>query len=159
MGLLWITEKLARFMNVISGCAITFIMLLTGADVVLRIFGHPIIGTFEMVSLAGAVVIGFGIPMTSWTRGHIFVDFLIAKFPTGVMAAINIITRLMCIGIFFLIGKNLLKYSYDLLMSGEVTLTRQLPFYPIGYGLAVCCFVQCLVLTCDIIKVIGGKYE
>ena len=146
-------------MNVISGIAITFIMLLTCSDVVLRLFGHPIIGTFEMVGLGGAVLIGFGIPNCSWTRGHIFVDVAVQKFPTGTAKAINTITRLMSIGIFVLIGYNLMIYSYELYVSGEVSLTRQLPFYPIGYGLGVCCFIQCLVLVCDIVKVFGGTYE
>jgi hypothetical protein len=44
-------------------------------------------------------------------------------------------------------------------MSGEVSLTRQIPFYPVAYGLGVSCFIQCLVLITDITKVIGGKYE
>jgi len=35
----------------------------------------------------------------------------------------------------------------------------QMPFYPVAYGVAVCCFVQCLVLICDVIKIFGGKYE
>ena len=43
--------------------------------------------------------------------------------------------------------------------SGEVSLTLQVPFYPVAYGLEVCCFVQCLVLVCVIIKIFGGEYE
>jgi TRAP-type C4-dicarboxylate transport system permease small subunit len=158
-GLVWITERLSKWMNVISGCAITFIMLLTVSDVVLRFFGHPVIGTFEMVGLGGAVLIGFGIPNCSWTRGHIFVDFAVQKFPKGGAKAINLITRLMSIAIFILIGYNLFLYSHDLYLSGEGTLTLQLPFYPISYGLGVCCFIQCLVLVCDIVKIFGGTYE
>jgi TRAP-type C4-dicarboxylate transport system permease small subunit len=158
-GLSWITERLSKWMNVISGIAITFILLITCSDVVLRMFGKPIVGTFEMVGLAGAVVIGFGIPFTSWTRGHIFVDFMVQKFSKGTAKVINIITRLMGIAIFTLIGWNLFIFAYELFKSGEVSLTRQLPFYPIAYGLGVCCFIQCLVLICDIFKVLGGTYE
>ncbi len=158
-GLFWITEKLSNWMTVISGIALTFIMLLTCVDVVGRLFGMPVVGTFEMVGLGGAVVIGFGIPLTSWTRGHIFVDFMVQKFSTAGAKVINLFTRLLCIGIFLLIGINLIKYSYALYKSGEVSLTIQLPFYPIGYGLAVCAFIQCLVLICDIFKIFGGKYE
>jgi len=158
-GLLWFTEKLSKLMNVIAYTALTFIMLLTVADVVLRFFGHPIVGTFEIVGLGGAVAIGFGIPLTSWLRAHIYVDFVIQKFPKWGMNTMNILTRVISIALFILIGYNLFIYATDLYTSGEVSLTRQIPFYPIAYGMGVCCFIQCLVLITDIIKVIGGKYE
>jgi TRAP-type C4-dicarboxylate transport system permease small subunit len=159
-AILWIAEKLSKLMSVIAGAALTFIMLLTVCDVFLRyFFGRPIIGTFEIVGLGGAVAIGFALPITSWMRGHIFVDFFVVKFPKAVQGLINIITRLVSIGLFYLIGHNLIKYGYDLYVSGEVSLTRQIPFYPVAYGMAVCCFILCLVLICDIIKIFGGQYE
>jgi TRAP-type C4-dicarboxylate transport system permease small subunit len=158
-GFLGIVEKLSKFMQWIAGIALIFIMLLTVSDVTLRLFGHPIVGTFEMVALGGAIVVGFAIPITSFLRGHIFVDFFIQKFPSGGQMAFNIATRVVCIALFVLIGYNLLLYAGELYKSGEVTLTRQLPFYPIAYGLGICCFIQCFVLVTDIAKVIGGTYE
>jgi hypothetical protein len=47
----------------------------------------------------------------------------------------------------------------DLQKSGEVSLTLQEPFYPVAYGIGVCCFVQCLVMVCDIVKISGGKFD
>jgi len=158
-GFLWFTEKLSRLMNVIAYIALTFIMLLTTADVVLRMFDYPIIGTFEMVGFGGAIVVGFGIPLTSWLRGQICVDFVVQSFPNWGKNAMNILTRLIGIGLFILVGYNLLLYAGDLYKSGEVSLTIKLPFYPIAYGMGVCCFIQCLVLVTDIVKIIGGKYE
>ena len=150
---------LSKWMHWVAAAALTFIMLLTVSDVGLRYFGSPIVGTFELVALGGAVVIGFGIPITSWNRGHIFVDFLINSFPPKVMTAFNVVTRLIGIGLFILIGWNLFVLGGDLMKSGEVSLTRQLPFYPVAYGLGICCFIQCLVLVCDLVKIAGGKYE
>ena len=159
-AILWIAEKLSKLMSVVSGAALTFIMLLTVCDVFLRyFFDRPIIGTFEIVGLGGAVAIGFALPITSWMRGHIFVDFFVVKFNKVGQGIINVITRLVSIGLFYLIGHNLIKYGYDLYKSGEVSLTRQIPFYPVAYGMAVCCFILCLVLICDIIKIFGGQYE
>ena len=158
-GVFGMVERLSKWMQVISGAALTTIMLLTVADVTLRIFGRPIIGTYEMVGLGGAVVLGFAVPMTSWLRGHIFVDFFYQKCSKRVQKVLNIITRLICIGVYALVGWNLLKMGLELYTSGEVTLTRHLPFYPVAYGLGVCCFIECLVLFCDIGKIIGGKYE
>jgi TRAP-type C4-dicarboxylate transport system permease small subunit len=158
-GILDKVRAVSRFFNLIAGISLTFLMLLTVTDVILRSFRRPIVGTYELVAFAGAVVIGFSVPLTSWMRGHIYVDFLVLKFPKKLRDAFNIGTRCMSCLLFFLIGWNLLKYGVDLQKSGEVSLTLQLPFYPVAYGLGVCCFVQCLVLLCDILKIFGGKYE
>ena len=150
---------LTRFLDSVSSLALFSIMALTVADVVLRIFKRPITGTYEIVGFLGAVVIGFGIPITSWIRGHIHFAFLVQKLPKGRRDVMNIFTRLLGIGLFFIAGWNLFIVGIDLYHTGEVSLTRQLPFYPIAYGLAVSCFVQCLVLICDIVKIFGEEYE
>jgi TRAP-type C4-dicarboxylate transport system permease small subunit len=151
--------RLSRFINVIAGVAITFIMFLTVLDVILRYFRRPIIGTYELVAFSGAVVVGFAIPLTSWMRGHIYVDFFTGKLPKTARAFFNLATRGMAIGLFFLIGWNLIKMGMDLQQSGEVSLTLQLPFYPVAYGVAVSCFVECLVLLMDMVKIVRGEYE
>ena len=158
-GFLKTINGISRFLNIIAGISLIFLMLLTITDVILRGFKSPVPGTFEMVAFAGAVVIGFSVPLTSWLRGHIFVDFFILKFSQKGRDIFNIATRCVVIVLFFLIGWNLIKYGMDLQKSGEVSLTLQMPFYPVAYGVGVCCFVQCLVLVCDIVKIFGGKYD
>jgi len=150
---------ISRFLNAIAGTSLTFLMLLTITDVILRGFKRPVVGTYELVAFSGAVVIGFSMPLTSWLRAHIYVDFFILRFSQKVRNAFNIATRCLVILLFFLIGWNLFKYGWDLQKSGEVSLTLQLPFYPVAYGIGICCFIQCLVLVCDIVKIYGGKYD
>ncbi len=145
--------------HTIAGISLTFLIALTLADVILRGFGRPIPGTYELVAFSGAVVIGFSMPLTSFIRQHIFVDFFILKFPQKVRDIFNIATRCLVIGLFLLVGWNMLKYARDLQKSGEVSLTLQMPFYPIAYGVGVCCFILCLVLVGDIIKIVKGEYD
>jgi TRAP-type C4-dicarboxylate transport system permease small subunit len=151
--------KLSRLINIIGGGSLAFIMFLTVADIILRSFRRPIIGTYELVAFSGAVVIGFSVPYTSWMRGHVYTDFLILRFSQKIRNIFNIITRCLGIWLFFMIGWNLIKYGMDLKKAGEVSLTLTMPFYPIAYGVGVCCFIQCLVMVCDILKIFGGKYE
>jgi TRAP-type C4-dicarboxylate transport system permease small subunit len=158
-GYLSLIEKLSKLMNAIACTALTFIMLITVADVILRFFGKPIVGTYEIVGMGSAVAIGFGIPITSYFRGHIFVDFFIQKFPEFGKNLSNILTRLLGIVLFAFVGYNLSIYAFDLFKSGEVSLTRQIPFYPIAFGIGICCFIQCLVLIGDVLKIFGGNYE
>jgi len=146
-------------MNAIAAVALAFMILLTVADVILRSFRKPIIGTYEIVALSGAVIIGFSIPFTSWMKGHINVDFFTLKFPPRGRKIFNLVTKCLGIGLFLIIGWNLIILGMDLHKAGEVTPTRHIPFYPVLYGIGICCFFQCLVLFCDLVKIPGGKYE
>ncbi|MDI6755866.1 MAG: TRAP transporter small permease [Thermodesulfobacteriota bacterium] len=158
-GLLGIIFRLSKWANVTAGVTLTFMMLLTVTDVILRSMGNPIVGTFEIVAFAGAVVIGFSLPFTSWVRGHIYVDFFVQKFSPPIRKLFHAATRVLGIGLFWMIGWNLMIMGTDLLKSGEVSPTLQMPFYPIVYGIGICCFVQTLVLLADIVKVFRDQYE
>ena len=152
-------QGISKLLNVIAGLAITFIMFLTVTDVILRSFRRPIVGTYELVAFSGAIVIGFAVPLTTLLKGHVLVDFFVLKFPKGVRNICHVVTRCLGIGLFSLLGWNLIKLGMDLHRTGEVSLTLQLPFYPVAYGIGICCFVQCLVLIAHILQVIGGTYE
>jgi TRAP-type C4-dicarboxylate transport system permease small subunit len=152
-------EGICKFLNVFAGIAITFLMLLTVTDVVLRYFRRPIIGTYEIVAFSGAIVIGFAVPLTTFLKGHMLVDFFVLKFPKKIRNTVNILTRVLGIGLFAVLGWNLIRLGMDLYRTGEVSLTLQLPFYPVAYGVGICCFVQCLVLIVHILQVIGNSYE
>jgi len=158
-GFLKAVKSISRLLNIIAGASLIFLMVLTVVDIALRGIKRPVVGAYELVAFAGAVVIGFSMPMTSWFRSHVYVDFLILKFSRKARNAFNVATRVLVIGLFVVIGLNLIKYGIDLRKSGEVSLTLQVPFYPIAYGLGICCFVQCLVMVCAIIKIFGGEYE
>jgi len=158
-GFLQAVFRLSRSANVLAGITLTLIMGLTVLDVILRIFGRPIVGIFELVAFFGAVVIGFSIPFTSWVRGHIYVDFLVMKFPKSWRKAIHLFTRLLGLGLFALIGWNLLKMGTDLRGSGEVSPTLHMPFYPVVYGIGIVFLIQSLVLVGDMIKIMREQYE
>jgi TRAP-type C4-dicarboxylate transport system permease small subunit len=158
-GFLNTVKDVSSVLNIIAGVALTFLMCLTIADVILRSFRRPIVGTYELVMFSGAVVIAFSLPLTSWVRQHIFVDTLIIMLPQKVRDIFNIVTRCLVMALFLLIGWNMLRYGHTLQNSGEVSPTLQMPFYPIAYGVGVCLFILCLVFVCDIIKISGGEYD
>jgi len=111
-GFLIRIKGLSRFLNLIAGIALTFMMLLTVADIILRFLRRPIVGTYELVAFSGAVVIGFSVPLTSWMRGHVNVDFLILRFSQKTRNLIHILTRCLVIGLFLMIGWNLINMEW-----------------------------------------------
>lgn len=152
-------SKVSQWMNAIAAVVLAFMVLLTVADVILRSFRRPIVGTYEIVGLTGAIVIGFSIPLTSWLKAHIYVDFFILKLSKTKRKVLYWITKSIGIGLFIILGWNLFILGMDISKSGEVTPTRHIPIHPVIYGLGICCFFQSLVLFCDILSLFGKRNE
>ncbi len=148
-----IIKTVSGALNWVAGVAVTVMMLLTVTDILLRAGGRPIIGTFEVVSLLLAVVIAFGIPQVSLDRGHVNMDFLLERLSDRSRRVMNTLTRLFCLILFAFIGGNLFNVAARFKTAGEVSATIQLPFYPIAYGVAVCCLLECCVFAYEIVRI------
>ena len=149
----------SKILNLIAGITLTLMMCLTVADVTLRATGHPIIGTYEVVALSLAVVIGFGIPKVSLDRGHVYMEFLLEKLTPRGKDVMNTFTRVLVCSLFLFIGYNLLNVGAEFHASGEVSPTIKLPFYPVAYGVAICCFLECAVFLFEIVGIWRGQHE
>ncbi|HEX3001486.1 MAG TPA: TRAP transporter small permease [Methanoregula sp.] len=154
-----VLQVATRFLNYIGSAALTFMMLLTVTDVIMRAFGHPIIGTFEIVGLLLTLVIGFTIPKVSFDKGHVFMEIVLEKLGQKGRNVLMTITRIICILLFVLIGYNLFGVANEFRAAHEVSPTLELPFYPVAYGVGICCFIQCLVFVNDILGTWRGQYE
>jgi TRAP-type C4-dicarboxylate transport system permease small subunit len=151
--------QLTRVLNGIAALFLVSLMLLTVADVFLRLFGRPILGTYELVSFAGIFVFGLALPFTSWSRQHIFVDFFIGKLSGKAQSVFNVVTRCIVVAVFLWIGWNVIRFGASLHSSGEVSAALRIPFYPVAYVLGACCLIECVVLLCDIVKIAIGVYH
>ncbi|MBA4417386.1 MAG: TRAP transporter small permease [Syntrophus sp. (in: bacteria)] len=148
-----IIKRINIWMNTVAEAVLFIMMMLTVVDVILRLFGKPLVGTYELVAVAGAIVVAFAVPQTSWERGHIFVDFMIEKRSETVRNTIFICTRVVGIILWALLSYNLFKKGLHLYKTGEVSLTLHLPYYPAAYSLAFCFFIQCFSLVTDICRI------
>jgi len=114
-------------------------------------------GTYELVGLLGAITIAFAIPQTTRVRGHVLMDFVTSRLPRVAGKVLYALTRLLAIAIFWIMASNLWSLGKDFKKVGEVTLTLQLPLYPIAWSLAACCLVECLVLLWDMVERKGAQ--
>ena len=138
--------------NAIACAAVIAMMLLSTADVVLRLFNKPIPGTYELVGFLGTVIVAFALAFTSMEKGHIAVEILVNKLPQRVQYVIEAFTNLVSVLLFGLIACQAAIYAMDIKKSGEVSLTLQMPVYPFIFGIAVGCALLCLLLINDFIK-------
>ncbi|WP_419663785.1 DctQ9: C4-TRAP dicarbooxylate transporter [Desulfosarcina variabilis str. Montpellier] len=138
--------QLASWFNGIAAAAVAAMMFLTCLDVILRLFRHPIPGTYEIVSMLGAVFVSFALARTSVDQGHIAVDFLVQRFPKRWQHAIEAINSVICALLFSVVGYQCVIYAIDLKATGEVSMTLQMPLYPFVIGVAVGSAMLSLVL-------------
>jgi TRAP-type C4-dicarboxylate transport system permease small subunit len=149
-------RRVSSVLNIVAGIAVTFMMFLTVVDVGLRAGGYPIVGTYEIVALSLAIVIGFSIPQVSLDRAHVFMEIGLEKLSPKGQIVMKTFTRLLCIGLFLFMGYNLFSVGAEFHSSGEVSQTLKLPFFPVAYGVGVCCFLECVVFVMEIVDMWKG---
>lgn len=152
-------RRLCSVLLLLAGLTLAFILVFTVFNVLMRAFGRPIVGDFEIISFLGAVVVGFSLPYTSMRKGHVAVDFMLEKLSPGSSCWVQCATRAVSAALFIWIGWNFWVMGIDLIKSGEVTPVFRLPYYPITFGLAFCCIVQSFVLLLQAREIAGGRNE
>jgi len=147
----------SRAMYSLAGVALTLMVFLTGADVALRYFGKPILGTYEIVGLLGALMVGLSLPQASRVNAHVLMDFVTGRLPASLQKFFYVLTRVLSIILFIIIAWNLWLLGDDYRKMSEGTLTLAIPLYPVAYTISICCFVEIIVLFLEILG--GNKQE
>lgn len=133
--------------EVVAGVVLVGAMLLTCADIVGRMLGRPILGTYEIVSFAGGFITGLALPATARARGHVRVDLLVSALPEAVANVVEAVTRIASIGVLVLMAWGMAIVGRDLKQYGEVTSVLTLPLYPVAYGIACAFVLTALIMT------------
>jgi TRAP-type C4-dicarboxylate transport system permease small subunit len=144
-----------------AGAFLLGMVLLTCANILFRIFWVPIRGTFELMGFAGAVVTAFALGYTQMKKGHISVDVVVEKFPPLLKRILVFINNIVCCAFFILAAWQVAVKANTLKLTGEVTETLRIIYYPFTYAVAFGCLILALVMLTDIIRQLlpaeGGK--
>jgi C4-dicarboxylate transporter DctM subunit len=137
----------ARGINGVGITALTFMMLLTAADVILRyVFDSPITGSYELSEFMMAILVSSGLAYTAWHRGHINVDLLISRTGPRSQAVVNSITSLLGVGFFVLMAWRMILYAQKIRVDGYTSQSLAIPIYPFVYFAGIGCVILVLVL-------------
>jgi TRAP-type C4-dicarboxylate transport system permease small subunit len=151
--------KLDITFQAVAGVGLAFMMVVTMADITMRALGKPIVGSIELISFSGAVIVGFAVPYSSWMKSHVIVDFLVERLSPSGKKVMGFITTSVGLLLFIFIGINFILYGLTLMKTGEVSAGLRIPYYPITFGLALSCFLESLTLLADLVKLSGGRHE
>ena len=154
-----ITVWLNRILVLLAGTFLVGMVVLTCANILLRIVWVPVRGTFELMGFAGALVTAFALGYTQIKKGHISVDVLVETFSPRLRRLLGYINNVICCAFFVLAAWQLAVKAGTLRATGEVTETLRIIYYPFTYAVALGCFVLALVLLTDIVRRIVAPKE
>lgn len=138
--------------NAVACLAVIAMVLLSVVDVVLRLFGKPIPGAYELVGFMGTIAVSFALGYTSLEKGHIAVELLFRKLPLRVQLAVEAFTDFVSFLIFGLLAYQAFIYALDIRRSGEVSSTLQMPIYPFIFGMAIGFGFLCIFIIAEFVK-------
>ncbi len=144
-------ERLLRVLvlalAMLSGLGIVGMMAMTCADVIMRAFGKPIRGSYDVVCLLSVVALACALPYTTAVKGHVAVEYFFHKLPKTWRVAVDSVMRLLMIALFALLAEECVKYGLKLRQAGELMPTLHLPVYGVPWIIAFSCAVSALVVV------------
>jgi TRAP-type C4-dicarboxylate transport system permease small subunit len=134
-------------MTFISCAGLVVMMLVTGADVLLRQIGYPLKGAYDVVRICGALTIACALPLTTAVKGHIAIEYFFQKLSTFWRIVVDSVMRLVMIASFALAAWGCVVYGQQLLRNGEVTATIGLPLFWVPWLMAVSFAVTAVIVV------------
>ena len=148
----WV-DTLTNLMNRFAAAVLFAMMLLTMTDVVLRkVFSKGILGALELTEFMMVGLVFFALARVERLDRNISVDLVMKHMSRRVQLMLEMITRLICFGLFSLVTISVLGYAQVMKISNEVTVDIGIPRYPFVYAAAAGCAVLALVLLMKCLK-------
>ncbi len=121
----------SRYIDILGGFILAGVAGLIVANIIMRtLFNNPIVGTYELVGYLTAAAIGLSLAHCAVQNSHIAVGFLVDRLPVTSRRVIGVIVNLPSFVVLSLIAWHLTRYANNIALSGRVSPTIQLPFYP-----------------------------
>ena len=110
-----ILEKISRILNrtfmLIAGAFMAAMILITCANIFLRVVWVPIKGTFELMGFFGAIATAFALGYTQIHRGHVAVDILFSAYSRRARKFLNVLNSAICMVFFSFVAASLASFA------------------------------------------------
>jgi TRAP-type C4-dicarboxylate transport system permease small subunit len=143
----WVSDILKKA----GGFLLVGMMALTCADVIGRLFGHPILGAVELVVAMATLAIGMGLPFTHQASGHVGVEIVVRLFSARTQTIIELCTGTLSFLLFAIVTWRMFVYARTLQNTGEETVNLALPLFIFIYALSGCLVVFTLTILRDML--------
>jgi TRAP-type C4-dicarboxylate transport system permease small subunit len=145
-------RTLVSALSVLTNAGIMAMVLITVTDILLRLLGHPIIGAYDMVRVAGAVSMACALPYVTAVKGHVAIEYFFQKMHLLGRNIVDRVLNLVGISLFILLAVEAFNAGTKMKIRGEVTATLQMPVFWVFWVIAVCCFMVALVIFYNLMQ-------
>jgi len=138
-------RSVVRGLAWVAGVSLMVMVLVTSAEVVLRVFRLSMTGAYDIVKIAAALTMAAGLPYTTAIKGHVAIEYFFHKLGRRGRVVVDAGMRLVAIALFGLLAWGCVDYGNSLRLKGEVSMTLQLPIFWVPYVLAGSCGLVVLI--------------
>jgi TRAP-type C4-dicarboxylate transport system permease small subunit len=136
--------------------AMVFVMLAVSADVFMRkVFGSPILGIWDLSTMAFAVIIWGPMAYTALKGSHIALTFLLDRFHRWPRVVLQVIISLVTSGVLGLLSWQLFLHARHLDATEFVSPTLRIPHAPVAYFAAFACMIMALAFLIGLPLALG----
>ena len=147
-----VVNLISRSINWVAVIALVFMVLLTCANIIGRLFGNPIPGAFDNTELFAVIVAAFAMAYTQVMKGHVPVEIVTERISERAKAILTTITSPFLVALSVMATWQSMVYASEKWAVGEVSGTVHIPFYPYIYGMAFSFAVLTLVFITDFLS-------
>ncbi|MFC1840032.1 TRAP transporter small permease [Thermodesulfobacteriota bacterium] len=146
---------IARWLNWMAALAIVAVMIIVCVNVLARsIFGIPLKGTVDIVSLLGVLVIAGAIAYTQVLKGHIRITLFIDMLPDPARTILACLVDLIGMIMFSIISWQTILFAIGTYEIGELSEVLKIPVTPFAFVVSAGCIAITLVLLVDLINLL-----
>ena len=138
----------------IGAAFLTGMMVLIVANIIYRLFGHVIAGSYEIASLMIVVTVAFALGYAAVHQSHIVVKIVVARFPQRWQSILGVLMSLISLATWAVIALA----SYNVLSQRwltEVTDLLDIPYLPFRIIFVVGLVILCLVYITDLVRALS----
>ena len=143
-------DRILELMKIVGAACLVGMMFLTCADVIGRIFGHPIFGSVEIVGFMATLAVVMALPYTHKVEGHIGVEIFVRLLSEKTQTKIEICTGILSLALFAIVTWRMWIYAGTMKESGEVSMNLELPEHYVIYVAAFCLLIFAFIILQDI---------
>jgi TRAP-type C4-dicarboxylate transport system permease small subunit len=147
-----IVNNIGKGTQYLALLAICAAMLLIVANVALRFFGKPILGTYELFQLIIVVVAITGIIYAAIRGAHVCIDFVTKRIPKNTLKYVLIMSSLIILIYMIAMAWRTIYSGFLSWSTGETTSIMHYPVGPFRLVFGLGWGVMCLVIMADLFK-------
>lgn len=126
--------------------AMLAMMAIICGDILLRAFGHPVKGSYDLARVTFVLAVSCALPLTTATKGHVAIEYFFQRLPRRGRLVVDTLMRLIMLFGFSLATFECVRRGFRFLKNGEVTQTIGVPVFWVPWVMAIAFSLTALVV-------------